>query len=85
MNLHFYGSSTHTFCKQKHLFQSGPSYYPEMSRQIYIDIILPSKFDYCLASDKTSASDGAIIHKSQDLRVESGSNFNDTFFMNNHL
>ena len=60
-------------------------WYPEMSRQIYIDIILPSKFDYCLASDKTSASDGAIIHKSQDLRVESGSNFNDTFFMNNHL
>ena len=38
-----------------------------------------------LQTKPTSASDGAIIHKSQDLRVESGSNFNDTFFMNNHL
>ena len=56
-------------------------------RQIDMDIILQSKLDYNLASDKTKP---AKLHcwyysYSEDLRVESGSNFNDTFFLSSWL
>ena len=56
-------------------------------RQIDMEIISQSKLDYNLASDKTKPAMAHCCYYSysEDLRVESGANFNDTFFLSSWL